>query len=64
MNRTATTAFFSAGAVVTALLALTVVDLPAQTTAAATAPAGQRVFYASHSLMWDMPPVLTELVTA
>jgi len=64
MNRTATTAFFSAGAVVKALLALTVVDLPAQTTAAATAPAGQRVFYASHSLMWDMPPVLTELVTA
>jgi hypothetical protein len=27
-------------------------------------PAGQRVFYASHSLMWDMPPVLTELVEA
>jgi hypothetical protein len=23
-------------------------------------PAGQRVFYASHSLMWDMPPVLTQ----
>jgi hypothetical protein len=27
-------------------------------------PVGQRVFYASHSLMWDMPPVLTELVEA
>jgi hypothetical protein len=26
--------------------------------------AGMRVFYASHSLMWDMPPVLTEMVTA
>jgi hypothetical protein len=23
---------------------------------AADMPAGQRVFYASHSLMWDMPP--------
>jgi hypothetical protein len=27
-------------------------------------PAGLRVFYASHSLMWDMPPVLDELVKA
>jgi hypothetical protein len=27
-------------------------------------PDGVRVFYASHSLMWDMPPVLTEDVNA
>jgi poly(3-hydroxybutyrate) depolymerase len=27
-------------------------------------PAGQRVFYASHSLMWDMPPVLAQEVEA
>jgi poly(3-hydroxybutyrate) depolymerase len=27
-------------------------------------PAGQRVFYASHSLMWDMPPVLKQQVEA
>lgn len=27
-------------------------------------PAGLRVAYASHSLMWDMPPVLAELVEA
>jgi hypothetical protein len=27
-------------------------------------PAGLRVFYASHSLMWDMPPVLEEEVKA
>lgn len=27
-------------------------------------PDGQRIFYASHSLMWDMPPVLTEVVEA
>jgi hypothetical protein len=33
-----------------------VVNLPAQS----TVPAGQRVFYASHSLMWDMPPILAE----
>jgi poly(3-hydroxybutyrate) depolymerase len=26
--------------------------------------AGQRVFYASHSLMWDMPPVLAQQVEA
>jgi hypothetical protein len=35
---------------------------PAATVAPAdvTKPAGLRVFYASHSLMWDMPPVLTQ----
>jgi hypothetical protein len=27
-------------------------------------PAGQRVFYASHSLMWDMPPVLQQQAEA
>jgi poly(3-hydroxybutyrate) depolymerase len=27
-------------------------------------PAGLRVFYASHSLMWDMPPVLSQQVEA
>jgi hypothetical protein len=27
-------------------------------------PAGKRVFYASHSLMWDMPPVLAQEVEA
>jgi poly(3-hydroxybutyrate) depolymerase len=27
-------------------------------------PAGLRVFYASHSLMWDMPPVLAQQVKA
>ncbi|MCI0741806.1 MAG: hypothetical protein L0Y72_22460 [Gemmataceae bacterium] len=32
--------------------------------AATDKPAGQRVFYASHSLMWDMPPVLTQQVDA
>ena len=26
-----------------------------------SAPAGKNTFYASHSLMWDMPPVLTEI---
>jgi hypothetical protein len=30
----------------------------------ATELVGQRVFYASHSLMWDMPPVLTEQAAA
>jgi hypothetical protein len=34
---------------------------PADTT---EKPAGLRVAYASHSLMWDMPPVLSELVQA
>jgi poly(3-hydroxybutyrate) depolymerase len=34
------------------------------TTAAADKPAGQRVFYASHSLMWDMPPVLAQQAEA
>src|SRR5262245_24453227 len=33
-------------------------------TAATDKPAGQRVFYASHSLMWDMPPVLAQQVEA
>src|SRR5262245_26904813 len=40
---------------------------PAQSTgktAATDQPAGQRVFYASHSLMWDMPPVLAQQVEA
>jgi hypothetical protein len=37
--------------------------MPAQSSAAAM-PAGQRVFYASHSLMWDMPPVLAQQVEA
>jgi hypothetical protein len=32
--------------------------------AATEKPAGQRVFYASHSLMWDMPPVLAQQVEA
>jgi hypothetical protein len=27
-------------------------------------PAGMSTFYASHSLMWDMPPVLTEIAKA
>ena len=27
-------------------------------------PAGMSTFYASHSLMWDMPPVLTEIATS
>src|SRR5437870_484341 len=27
-------------------------------------PAGLQVFYASHSLMWDMPPVLSKAVEA
>ena len=27
----------------------------------ANAPEGKSVFYASHSLMWDMPPILTEI---
>jgi hypothetical protein len=46
------------------VLASNTVAVPAQSTGAAALPAGQRVFYASHSLMWDMPPVLTELVEA
>ncbi|HEX4997943.1 MAG TPA: hypothetical protein VFY29_06945 [Terriglobia bacterium] len=33
---------------------------PGQAGAAGTPPAGQRLFYASHSLMWDMPPVLQQ----
>ena len=33
-------------------------------TGAIDKPAGQRFFYASHSLMWDMPPVLTQQVEA
>jgi hypothetical protein len=32
--------------------------------AKADKPAGLRVFYASHSLMWDMPPVLAQEVEA
>lgn len=27
-------------------------------------PAGMQVYYASHSLMWDMPPILTDLTKA
>jgi hypothetical protein len=34
------------------------------TPAATGKPAGLRVFYASHSLMWDMPPVLAQQVEA
>jgi hypothetical protein len=40
---------------------------PAQSTgktAEGDKPAGLRVFYASHSLMWDMPPVLAQQVEA
>ena len=32
--------------------------------AAEAKPKGMRCFYASHSLMWDMPPVLTEMAEA
>lgn len=66
MNRPATkeTLFSRAALAAVAVLALNTVAVPAQSTGAAAMPAGQRVFYASHSLMWDMPPVLTELVEA
>jgi poly(3-hydroxybutyrate) depolymerase len=37
---------------------------PTDPKAATDKPAGLRVFYASHSLMWDMPPVLTQQVEA
>jgi poly(3-hydroxybutyrate) depolymerase len=46
------------------LLVLNTVPAPAQSPAASSVPVGQRVFYASHSLMWDMPPVLTEVAQA
>jgi hypothetical protein len=61
MNRLATKMPLLAAVVVAgAVLASNVVNLPAQS----AAPAGQRVFYASHSLMWDMPPVLAEEAAA
>jgi poly(3-hydroxybutyrate) depolymerase len=37
---------------------------PTDKPAAPNRPAGLRVFYASHSLMWDMPPVLAQQVKA
>jgi len=39
-------------------------ETPAPVPSSDTKPAGVRVFYASHSLMWDMPPVLAEEVQA
>jgi hypothetical protein len=52
-----------------ACLALTPViyaaDAPATTPAtSAQAPAGLQMFYASHSLMWDDPPVFNEMANA
>jgi hypothetical protein len=38
--------------------------LASTTFAADTPPAGLRMFYASHSLMWDTPPPFTELTKA
>jgi hypothetical protein len=46
------------------MLVLNTVPVPAQSTAGTGMPAGQRVFYASHSLMWDMPPVLAQQAEA
>lgn len=39
-------------------------DAPASADAAAEIPKGQSMFYASHSLMWDVPAPLAEMVKA
>ena len=50
---------------VAACLALTsCASSPGASTATAAIPAGQRLFYASHSLMWDVPDPLAEMVKA
>jgi hypothetical protein len=41
-------------------LALGILAAPSLALAQDGVPAGQRVFYASHSLMWDVPPVLQQ----
>lgn len=49
--------------VLAACLALTSYSFAADG-AATPAPAGQRMFYASHSLMWDVPPPFDEMAKA
>jgi hypothetical protein len=69
---TATSSFWAAGVlVVAAVLSLVFCQssegqdgAPAEPDQTTDKPTGQRVFYASHSLMWDMPPVLTQEVEA
>jgi hypothetical protein len=56
---------FSAGIIASAVFQpFTTTHCAAQTAADTVKPKGLRVAYASHSLMWDMPPVLAELVAA
>ena len=54
-------AFVAAACVIPAFMASGQAAAPA---AGAAKPAGLKMFYASHSLMWDVPPVFNELVTA
>lgn len=48
--------------VLAACLALT--SCATSSTNTAAIPTGQKMFYASHSLMWDVPPPLAEIVAA
>src|ERR1017187_104208 len=51
--------------VVAAWLALTsCASSPSASAKTAAVPAGQHMFYASHSLMWDVPEPLAEMVKA
>jgi len=50
--------------VLMAMHTLNTVPVAAQSSAIAAMPDGLQVFYASHSLMWDMPPVLSEAAEA
>jgi len=66
-NLLLTVAACLAACVVFGQTAPSVGDEPATPVAAkadANVPAGQRLFYASHSLMWDVPDPLTEEVKA
>ena len=54
--------FLIASFIAAGMLSLT--EAQTAPSSSAAMPAGQRVFYASHSLMWDMPPVLTQQVEA
>jgi hypothetical protein len=64
MNRPVNKTFLFSITLLAAILALNTVPVPGQSSAVADISAGLRIFYASHSLMWDMPPVLTEAAEA
>jgi hypothetical protein len=48
----------------TCLALVSFASLPGASANAAPVPDGQHMFYASHSLMWDVPPPLAEIVSA